>query len=95
MKKTYDIQIISIKQLEIDFQNIYDTIKNALHTEDIGIIGDEFMDNFRLYIKEITGFEYEIDEDMIDIICNDFWMWLRNKAKKTSLEASEDMYKQP
>ena len=83
MTKNYLITLSYQKPMEVDFQKVYDRIVEEYPDlkNNIGFIADEFSDNFHYYIPDVTDFEPhevdEIDEYMIDTICDDFWEWLK------------------
>jgi hypothetical protein len=87
MRKNYLITLSHQKPMEVDFQKVYDKIVEEYPSkrDNIGMIADEFGDNFHYYITNVTDFEThevdEIGECMIDEICDDFWEWLQQNSR--------------
>ena len=79
----YTFTITSQKNLQIDFNNVYDVIKKMHPDFNDDYIPEYFRDNIDLILTKLYGDEYEFNsnenEEVIYEIADDFYVWMETR----------------
>lgn len=79
-------QLISEPYMDIEFDEIYDHIKNELETNDVEEILDTFGDNLEHYIQKLYASDFLEDdnEGLADHIYNEWVKYINNRTNEKS-----------
>ena len=79
----YTFTITSQKNLQIDFNDVYDVIKKMHPDFNDDYIPEYFGDNIDLILTKLYGDEYEFNsnenEEVVYEIADDFYVWMETR----------------
>lgn len=82
-------KVISEPYMDIDFDEIFKYVKNALKSDDLELIKEDFIDNIEGYlwnIYELTDFIEEDNDYAVELIIEKWEKYIKNKYLDKQLE---------
>lgn len=80
--ETYQVDIVSTRDYNVDFEKIYKAVVEEEGTDDKDYIPDAFGDNVEYYLKKIYNYNFDDVEEQsmnnfIEMIANDFYDYVQ------------------
>lgn len=82
-------QVISEPYMDISFDVIFKYVKDALKSNDLELIKEDFIDNIEGYLWNIFGltdFIEEDNEDVVELIIEKWEEYIKNKCFEEQLD---------
>lgn len=85
-KETYEVDIISTRQYDIDFDKVYKVVVEHEGTDDPNYIPDAFGDNVEWYLEKIYGYDFSDVEEhsmnvFVEMVADDFFNYVQAHSK--------------
>lgn len=82
-------RVISEPYMDISFDVIFKYVKDALKSDDLNLIKEDFIDNIEGYLWNIFGltdFIEEDNEDVVELIIEKWEEYIKNKCFEEQLD---------